>query len=228
MTRDVLNETVERLTSPVHPPESFLSPPLDAPRSLEISSCGENLSFDFCHIHDGAYVTIHIDRQQTTDTMLLNLASLSPSEELWFHNRGDNHLSIKLVEYLRGSKHLRHLKLEGDEQNISPFVEALGAEIEVQQYRSDGNGFGRSCGFEALHTLEFKEDRFTSVYGIAVFPLGDLLIKNLKRRKEVMGVVGIERIRINEQFPLGKEELMEIRAYVPDTEIVPSEKGSAL
>ncbi|KAK1226383.1 hypothetical protein PQX77_010645 [Marasmius sp. AFHP31] len=232
-----LRKMLERaLLSPSSPHSS--APPIkfEPPRSLHIEqfdSRGESggLSFDPspnsapCH---EAPVSIRFagdfagENRSFHDSMAILLDVIGP----WNLTRlvklsicvgsGEGMPVDMVVKYFGGLETLQHLVIQGSGGSARSLAEAIGRDIGSGDNHRQGV---RSCAFEGLHTIRFERESRTYEKREKRTRIGDVLLGGLRRRREIMGSVGVESIFIDEGFLLDEGELEELRKLIPDTAV---------
>ncbi|KAK1219173.1 hypothetical protein PQX77_018107 [Marasmius sp. AFHP31] len=231
-----LRKMLERaLLSPSSPPHSS-APPIkfEPPRSLHIEqfdSRGESggLSFypspnsaprhkapvsirfagdfagDNCSFHDSMAILLDVMGPWNL-TRLVKLSICVGSGE---------RMPVDMVmKYFGGLETLQHLVIQGSGGSARLLGEAIGRDIGGDDNRGRGV---RSCAFEGLCMLQFERESRTYEKREKRTRIGDVLLGGLRRRREIMGSVGVESIFIDEGFLLDEGELEELRKFVPDT-----------
>ncbi|KAK1228941.1 hypothetical protein PQX77_008006 [Marasmius sp. AFHP31] len=232
-----LRRMLERvLLSPGPPSRSTLPPPVkfEPPRFVTIQqydSCDARGSLSFYpspnsnHRYDAPIsVCFQRDNPSFYDSMSILLdvmgsSGLARLEKLSICARGQKGIPVDIaVEYFGELKSLRHLVVRGNGTSARSLMEAIGREIWDD---NDGHNGLRRCAFEALHTIRFEEENILSLSNQSQIRrrvrIGDVLVGSLRRRKEMMGAVGVESIVVDGPFALDQGELEEVGRLVPDT-----------
>ncbi|KAL0061372.1 hypothetical protein AAF712_011770 [Marasmius tenuissimus] len=149
---------------------------------------------------------------------VMGSSGLAQLEKLSICASGQKGIPVDIaVKYFGELKSLRHLVVQGNGTSARSLVEAIGREIWDD---SDGEDGPRRCAFEALRTVRFEEgyvpliDRSQTRRKVKI---GDVLVRSLRRRKQMMAFVGVESVKIDGPFALDPGELEEVRQLVPDT-----------